>query len=149
MFVVTSGGQTRKPSRPSPLHSGYHRRPATAPEALALDRADGLTLHQHASLLRLFHHSLGSEFGLQRGRVQSVGVEALPDDLGAAREGGEVVIGHDEVRRDDRLVLVDPPDVKLVNRVDAGDLCRCQLILCCPTREWGCSARLRDLTGWP
>ena len=64
----------------------------------------------------------GGEFGLDGGRVDSVGVQALPNCPGLVHEGGHVRVRHEDVRRRDRLALVQPPDVQLVHRLDAGDL---------------------------
>ena len=49
-------------------------------------------------------------------------MEALPNDLGTAQKGRQVVVCHNDVGRGDSLVLVDAPDVEFVDRVDAGDL---------------------------
>jgi hypothetical protein len=59
---------------------------------------------------------------LDRHRVHAVRVQALEDRLGLPLEVGEGVVVDDNVRRRERLLLVEPPDVQLMDRDHAGDL---------------------------
>lgn len=55
------------------------------------------------------------QLGLQRCRVNTVGVQALGHRLCAVHEFRHTVIGHNDVGRRDGLFLVQTPDVQLVH----------------------------------
>lgn len=52
---------------------------------------------------------------LQGGRVDAVGVEALVDGAGLLDEVGHGLVRDDDVGGRDGLLLVEPPDVQLVD----------------------------------
>ena len=54
--------------------------------------------------------------------MDAVGVEALADGARLLHEVGDGLVGDHNVHRRDGLLLVQPPDVQLVDRLDAGNL---------------------------
>lgn len=64
----------------------------------------------------------GKQLRLQGRRVDAVGVQTLPNCLCLGHEARDVRVRDGDVGRGDGLPLVQPPDVQLVHRLDAGDL---------------------------
>lgn len=62
------------------------------------------------------------KLGLQRCRVNAVGMQALGHRLGAVHELRHTVIRHNDVGGRDGLLLVQTPDMQLVDRLDTGNL---------------------------
>jgi hypothetical protein len=54
-------------------------------------------------------------FRLQRHRMNTIGMEALPNRLGQTVEIGDDVAVENDVRRGKRFGLVQSPDVQLVH----------------------------------
>lgn len=63
-----------------------------------------------------------NRFRLEGRRVDSIGMQALVDGAGLLAEAGDGLVGDDDVRGRDGLLLVEPPDVQLVDGFYAGDL---------------------------
>lgn len=88
--------------------------------------ADDLAQRQLVVLKRRRQAQQGraGQLGLQRRRMDAVGVQTLPNCPCLVHEAGDRDVGvrDDYVRRRDGFVLGEPPDVQLVDRVDAGDL---------------------------
>lgn len=59
--------------------------------------------------------------------MDSVGVQTFTNCLGLLHEVGDVLIRDDDVRRRNGLLLVEPPDVQLVDRLDPRDLFKVML----------------------
>lgn len=49
-------------------------------------------------------------------------MQALADSAGSGHEVRHVVVGHDDVGGCDGFLLVETPDVQLVDGLDSGDL---------------------------
>ena len=65
------------------------------------------------------------ELRLQRGRMHTICVEALRDGASTLHEVGNRVVIDDNVCRGDRLLLVEAPDMELVDRENSRDLDGC------------------------
>lgn len=81
----------------------------------ALGEAAGRAVAAAASSLR-------DRLGLQRRRVDAVGVQTFVDRASLLKEALHGLVRDDDMRRRDRLLLVQAPDVQLVHRLNTGDL---------------------------
>ncbi len=92
------------------------------------DRLNPLTSNQGRSGRRAAgrgRHATQQQFRLHRRGVDPVGVQTFSNCLCLGHEAGDVRVRDDDVRRGDGLLLVEAPDVELVDRDDAGDLGWC------------------------
>ena len=55
------------------------------------------------------------ELWLEGNRVDAIGMQTLSNRLGLLHELGHALIGHNDVDGGDRLLLIQAPDVKLVD----------------------------------
>ena len=88
------------------------------------DRLDPLTRHGHASgsgraagrgWRRRRRRRAEQQLGLHGGRVDPVGVQTFSNCLCLGHEAGDVRVRDDDVRRGDGLLLVQAPNVELVD----------------------------------
>lgn len=92
-------------------------------------------------------HILGENLRLQRGRVNAIGMETLVDDLGSLQEVGNRSIRDDDMHGGEGFLLVETPDVELMDGVHSRNLFDDQLAVPVKNRIAPSCAPFRDHVG--